>query len=238
MSGEGRYACANVQGEAIAGWYGGGSLFGSAIAKGVKTMNHATILTDRFDRALLYATHVHGGQVRKGTSTPYVAHLMAVSATVLEYGGDEDLAIAALLHDSVEDQGGKARLEDVRNRFGDRVARVVAACSDSLADTAKGERKADWQKRKEAYLAHLDTADDDVIRISLADKVHNARAILRDLQKPDVGESIWSRFSQPREKTLWYYRSLADKFRKRWPSQLADELHEIVDVLENGSDKR
>jgi len=161
---------------------------------------------------------------------------MAVSATVLEYGGDEDLAIAALLHDSVEDQGGKARLEDVRNRFGDRVARIVAACSDSLADTAKGERKADWQKRKEAYLAHLDTADDDVLRVSLADKVHNARAILRDLQKPDVGESIWSRFSQPHEKTLWYYRSLADKFRKRWPGQLADELHEIVDVLENGSD--
>ena len=123
-------------------------------------MDRATILTDRFDRALLYATHVHGGQVRKGTSTPYVAHLLAVSATVLEYGGDEDLAIAALLHDSVEDQGGKARLEDVRNRFGDRVARVVAACSDSLADTAKGERKADWQKRKEAYLAHLDTADE------------------------------------------------------------------------------
>ena len=196
-------------------------------------MDRVTILTDRFDRALLYATYVHGGQVRKGTSTPYVAHLLAVSATVLEYGGDEDLAIAALLHDSVEDQGGKARLEDVRNRFGDRVARVVAACSDSLADTAKGERKADWQKRKEAYLTHLDTADDDVLRVSLADKVHNARAILRDLRKPDVGESIWFRFSQPREKTIWYYRSLADKFRKRWPGQLADELHEIVEMLED-----
>jgi (p)ppGpp synthase/HD superfamily hydrolase len=82
--------------------------------------------------------------------------------------------------------------------FGDRMARVVAACSDSLADTAKGERKADWQKRKEAYLAHLDIADDDVLRVSLADKVHNARSILRDLRKPDVGETIWSRFSQPK----------------------------------------
>ncbi|HEY7246990.1 MAG TPA: HD domain-containing protein [Xanthobacteraceae bacterium] len=200
-------------------------------------MDRATILTDRFDRALLYATHVHGGQVRKGTSTPYVAHLLAVSATVLEYGGDEDLAIAALLHDSVEDQGGKGRLEDVRNRFGDRVAGVVAACSDSLADTAKGERKADWQKRKEAYLAHLDTADEDVLRVSLADKVHNARAILRDLRKPDVGESIWSRFSQPRERMIWYYRALAEKFRKRWPGQLADELLEIVEVLQNCSVK-
>jgi (p)ppGpp synthase/HD superfamily hydrolase len=206
--------------------------------RGRKQLDRVATLTDRFDRALLYATQVHGGQLRKGTSTAYVAHLLAVSATVLEYGGDEDLAIAALLHDSVEDQGGKARLEDVRNRFGDRVARVVAACSDSLADTAKGERKADWQKRKEAYLARLDTADDDVLRVSLADKVHNARAILRDLRKPDVGESIWSRFSQPREKTLWYYRSLADKFRKRQPGQLADELLEIVEVLENGSGLR
>jgi len=106
-------------------------------------MNRPTILTERFDRALLYATLIHGGQVRKGTSTPYIAHLLAVSATVLEYGGDEDLAIAALLHDSVEDQGGKARLEDVRNRFGERVAQVVANCSDSLADTGKGEKKAD-----------------------------------------------------------------------------------------------
>ena len=91
-------------------------------------MDRAAILTDRFDRALLYATHVHGGQVRKGTTTPYVAHLLSVSATVLEYGGDEDLAIAALLHDSVEDQGGQARLEDVRNRFGDRVAVEMILC--------------------------------------------------------------------------------------------------------------
>jgi len=94
-------------------------------------MSKATVLTDRFDRALLYATHVHGGQVRKGTSTPYVAHLLAVAATVLEYGGDEELAIAALLHDSAEDQGGRARLDDVRNRFGEGVARIVEACSDN-----------------------------------------------------------------------------------------------------------
>ena len=198
-------------------------------------MSRVTQLTDRFDRALLYATHVHGGQVRKGTSIPYVAHLLAVSATVLEYGGDEDLAIAALLHDIVEDQGGKVRLEDVRGRFGQRVAHVVEACSDSLADTTKGGRKADAQKRKEAYLKHLDNADKDVLRVSLADKVHNARAILRDLRNPDVGESVWSRFSRPREETLWYYRGLADTFRKRSPGPLANELHEIVQVLENGS---
>jgi (p)ppGpp synthase/HD superfamily hydrolase len=197
-------------------------------------MTRATVLTDRFDRALLYATHVHGGQVRKGTGTPYVAHLLAVSATVLEYGGDEDLAIAALLHDSVEDQGGRARLEDVRNRFGARVARIVEACSDSLADTGAGERKAHWQDRKDAYLKHLKTADEDILRVSLADKVHNARAILRDLRKPEIGEKIWSRFSQPKERTLWYYGSLAEIFRKKLPGQLAEELGEIVAVLKKG----
>src|SRR5215467_10091779 len=154
-------------------------------------MSAVTVLTDRFDRALLYATHVHGGQARKGSSTPYVAHLLAVAATVLEYGGDEDLAIAALLHDSVEDQGGKARLEDVRNRFGERVARIVEACSDSLANTAKGERKAHWRERKDAYIAHLGTADDVILRVSLADKVHNARAILRDLRNREIGERVW-----------------------------------------------
>src|SRR3954471_23657647 len=119
-------------------------------------MDRATTLTDRFDRALLYATHVHGGQVRKGTSTPYVAHLLAVAATVLEYGGDEDLAIAALLHDSVEDQGGQPRLLDIKERFGERVARIVEGCSDSLVDTAKGEKKAPSRERKEAYIRHLD----------------------------------------------------------------------------------
>lgn len=107
----------------------------------------------------------------------------------MEYGGDEDFAIAALLHDSAEDQGGKARVEDVRNRFGDRVARVVAGCSDSLADTTKGEKKATGQERKEAYLAHLESADEDTLRVSLADKAHNARAI--------CGSLTWGRRSIP-----------------------------------------
>lgn len=191
-----------------------------------------TKLTERFDRALVYARATHEGQMRKGTSIPYLSHLMAVSATVLEQGGDEDLAIAALLHDSVEDQGGRARLEDIRSRFGDRVAKVVEGCSDSLVDTAKGERKPVWFDRKQAYINHLETADGDVLRVSLADKAHNARAILRDLRNPEVGERIWSRFNQPREETLWYYRSVADKFRKKLPGQLADELHDTVAALE------
>lgn len=200
-----------------------------------------TVLTDRFDRALLYAAHVHGGQTRKGTSIPYVAHLLAVAATVLEYGGDEDLAIAALLHDSAEDQGGRARLEDVRNRFGERVAKIVAGCSDSFADTGKGEIKTNYKERKEKYLVHLQDADEDVLRVSLADKVHNARAILRDLRKPEIGEEIWTRFTRPKEDTLWYYRSLANVFCDRFPGQLSNELREIVMTLENekpSSDER
>ena len=112
------------------------------------------------------------------------------------------------------------------------MARVVEACSDSLADTAKGEPKADAEQRKKAYLAHLQKADKDILSVSLADKVHNARAILRDLRKPDIGEKIWSRFSVPKEKTLWYYRSLADMFCERLPGQLSNELREIVETLE------
>jgi len=152
----------------------------------------------------------------------------------LEEGGDEDVAIAALLHDSAEDQGGKPRLEDVRNRFGDRVANIVKGCSDSLANTSKGEKKADKATRNKDYLGHLETADEDVLRVSLADKVHNARSVLRDLRNPEVGESVWSRFKQPREEMVRYYRSLTNIFQKRLPGQLAlaNELCEIVDALE------
>jgi (p)ppGpp synthase/HD superfamily hydrolase len=193
-------------------------------------------LTDRFDRALLYATHVHGGQVRKRITVPYVAHFLAVAATVLEYGGDEDMAIGARLHDAAEDQGRSARLQDIRNRFGDRVANFVGACSDSLANTAAGEKKAGWQERKEKYLAHLpeldaDTLFADTLLISKADKVHNARSILRDLRKHDVGAAVWSRFSTSREGSLWYYGELAKVFQRVLPGQLSDELADIARAL-------
>ena len=158
-------------------------------------MQNATILTDHFDRALLYATHIHGGQVRKGTSTPYVAHLLAVAATVLEYGGTEDIAIAALLHDAVEDQGGELRLSDIRNRFGDRAADIVRACSDSVVNSAAGQEKEDWHTRKKRYLEHLHTVDHDTLLVSLSDKVHNARSILRDLRNPEIGMAVWERFT-------------------------------------------
>jgi (p)ppGpp synthase/HD superfamily hydrolase len=195
-------------------------------------MTDATVLTDRFDRALLYAAHVHGGQVRKGTSVPYIAHLLAVTATVVEYDGSEDMAIAALLHDAVEDQGGEPRLSDIRNRFGDRVADIVRSCSDSVVNASAGQQKEDWRLRKTRYVEHLGSADKDTLLVSLADKIHNARSILRDLRKPEVGEAVWARFKSSKKDTLWHYRELAKAFMRHRPGQLANELGEIVDALE------
>ena len=194
-------------------------------------MTQAEPLTERFDRALLYATHVHGGQVRKGTATPYVAHLLSVTATILEYGGDEDQAIAGLLHDAVEDQGGEPRLNDIRNRFGDRVANMVRSCSDTVADETS--TKPEWEVRKKRYLQHLRTMDKDTLLISLSDKVHNARSILRDLRKDEIGKQIWQRFSQPKDRTIWYYENLADTFKALLPGQLANELSDIVAALKD-----
>jgi (p)ppGpp synthase/HD superfamily hydrolase len=195
-------------------------------------VSDATVLTDRFDRALLYAIHIHGGQVRKGTTIPYIAHLLAVAATVLEYNGSEDMAIAALLHDAGEDRGGEPRLSDIRNRFGDRVADIVRFCSDTVVNAAAGQEKEDWHIRKTRYLKHLCLVDHETLLISLSDKVHNARSILRDLRKPEIGIAVWDRFKNPRKDTLWSYRELANAFMKYLPGQLANELSEIVDELE------
>jgi (p)ppGpp synthase/HD superfamily hydrolase len=186
-------------------------------------------LTDRFERALVYATHVHGGQVRKSTTVPYVAHLLAVAATVLEYGGDEDMAIAGLLHDAAEDQGGARRLDDIRNRFGERVAAIVHSCSDSLVDA--GEAKEEWRARRERYLRHLESCDGDTLLVSLADKAHNARSILRDLRKSEIGRAVWQRFKRGSEDQLWYYGALAAAYRRLLPGQLAEELAEIVEHI-------
>jgi GTP pyrophosphokinase len=200
-------------------------------------MSDATRLTDRFDRALLYATHVHGGQVRKDTPIPYIAHLLAVAATVLEYNGSEDMAIAALLHDAVEDQGGAPRLMDIRNRFGDRVADIVRSCSDTVVNSSAGQQKEEWRVRKTSYIGHLTLVDEDTLLVSLSDKIHNARSILRDLRKPEIGTTVWNRFKPSKADTIWYYRELAKSFQQRLRDQssklqLANELSEIVDVLE------
>jgi (p)ppGpp synthase/HD superfamily hydrolase len=158
---------------------------------------------ERLADALAFAIRKHGDQLRKGTAIPYVTHLMAVSALVGESGGEEDEMIAALLHDVVEDAGGAPVLEEIRSRFGNPVADIVAGCTD---DDSGGE-KAPWLQRKQAYLAHLLGAPLPMLRVSCADKVHNARAIQRDLR--DHGPSVFQRFKADREGTLWYYRSLA-----------------------------
>jgi (p)ppGpp synthase/HD superfamily hydrolase len=182
-------------------------------------------LGERFQDAFLFASRSHAGQTRKQTTTPYIAHLMSVAALVLEAGGDEDLAIAALLHDVVEDCGGKPVLEEVERRFGVRVAHVVAECTDS--DTYP---KPPWRQRKQSYLAHLQIADADVRLVSAADKLHNAREILRDYRCD--GESVWQRFGGKREGTLWYYRALAEEFGRQSGDRLVDELQRVIAELE------
>ncbi len=180
------------------------------------------VLTSRFEQAFQYAFRIHRNQVRKGSLTPYITHLLAVSALVIEDGGSEDEAIAALLHDGPEDQGGIVILDEIRSLFGDNVANIVAECTDSY-DLPKPA----WRKRKEDYLEHLRYASIEVRRVSMADKIHNARSILSDLRRS--GESVWSRFNGGRKGTLWYYHSLLEIFRASGPSPM---LAAFEDVLE------
>jgi len=162
------------------------------------------VLTPRYAEAVQYASELHAGQTRKSTNIAYISHLLGVSSLVLEAGGDEDMAIAALLHDGPEDQGGQATLDEIRVRFGDRVAHIVEGCSDSLSDDP--EDKDPWKDRKVTYLGHLKDADDDTLAVSLADKLHNARAIATDLMI--TGPSTWDRFNASPPEILWYYESI------------------------------
>lgn len=178
-------------------------------------------LTRRFEDAVSYALHAHAAQHRKGTDIPYIAHLLGVAAIAIEIGADEDQAIAALLHDAVEDQGGAARLADIRARFGDRVAAIVDDCTDTDM-----EPKPPWRARKQAYLAGLASKAADSLLVSLADKTHNARAIVDDLVVH--GPALWDRFSGGRDGSLWYYAELARAFQARMPGAAADRLAFIV----------
>lgn len=183
------------------------------------------MLTDRFDRALLLASELHRQQTRKGSGTPYIAHLLGVCSLALEHSADEDQAIAALLHDAVEDQGGPATLQRIRSEFGERVANLVAALND--ADTVP---KPPWRERKERYLAHLAHAADEVLLVSACDKLYNARAIVED--HADAGSTLWQRFTGGRDGTLWYYRELARVFTARGPHRLARLLAATVDRMQ------
>lgn len=178
-----------------------------------------TRLTDRYTRALDYARIAHAAQVRKGTQIPYLYHLLGVSSLVLEFGGSEDQAIAALLHDVIEDCGARHEAA-IRHQFGSAVADIVVACTDGSAES-KAEhasieaKRADWTARKQRYLAHLADAGDDVLLVSCCDKLHNARAIVQDLEDPAVGTAVFERFTGAREGTVWYYRALAEIFSSR-----------------------
>lgn len=191
-------------------------------------MTTTSTLGERFERALVYACRVHGGQTRKGTGIPYVSHVLAVAATALEDGGNEDEAIAALLHDAVEDGGGQERLDDICVRFGTGVAGIVRGCSDAVAMP-----KPPWLGRKQAYLSQLRSADDSVLRVALADKLHNARAILRDFHT--IGDRIFDRFTGGKSGTLWYYACLAailtERARNTPLAATAGELHAVVTAL-------
>ena len=184
----------------------------------------AVFLTIRFVEALSFAHETHITQVRKDTTIPYVSHLLSVAGLVLESGGDEDLAIAALLHDAVEDAediSGEEMSDRIRAKFGDRVADIVDGCSD--AKSSPGGSKPPWRSRKEAYLEHLRSATNDVLRVSIADKVHNARSIATDQDR--FGEKLWERFSSTSEESRWYYTSLRDIYKERiGDSYLINEL--------------
>lgn len=182
-------------------------------------------LGDRFLVALGYAALKHRFQLRKGTDIPYLGHLLGVASIVIEDGGTEDEAIAALLHDAVEDQGGKETRAEIARLFGERVAEIVDGCTD--ADTTP---KPPWRERKEAYLAHLAEADESVLRVSLADKLYNARETLFDSQSD--GPAVWRRFNATRDELLWYYGALLDVFRRRrGDDPLVREMTRVLDEL-------
>jgi (p)ppGpp synthase/HD superfamily hydrolase len=183
-------------------------------------------LGPRFLRAFEFAAEKHKYQTRKASTIPYIAHLMGVASLVLEAGGDEDLAIAALLHDIVEDCGGAPMLTKVRRRFGSRVAKIVDGCTD--ADTYP---KPPWRERKENYIARLREEDADTRLVSAADKLNNVRSILGDYR--EIGESVWSRFNGKREGTLWYYRTLRDEFLRGKPNRVTRDFALAVGRLEH-----
>lgn len=180
--------------------------------------------TNRLSEAFAFAEALHRKQHRKGSDVPYITHLMAVAAIVGEQSGDEDQVIAALLHDAVEDQGGQATLEVIRERFGDDVAHYVLGCSD-----AHSEPKGPWLERKQTFLSDLKAAPPTVKLIVAADKLHNVRTLVNDLYK--VQNALWGRFSGGRDGTLWYYQEALRALAVGWEHPILRELHEVVEHL-------
>jgi (p)ppGpp synthase/HD superfamily hydrolase len=185
----------------------------------------STILTDRFCDALVYVTKLHANQVRKLSDAPYVSHLLRVAGIVLEHGADEDEAIAALLHDAIEDQGGRQTHDAIFERFGSRVATIVAGCSDTDVNP-----KPPWRERKDAYLNHLRTASASERLVVAADKLDNCRSLVAGYRQ--WGDSLWARFHGGREGTLWYFQRVVVILREADPNVLVDDLTREVALLE------
>jgi (p)ppGpp synthase/HD superfamily hydrolase len=186
------------------------------------------LTSDRVEYALIFAATKHEGQVRKGSDTPYITHPVAVSMMVSSYGGNEDQVIAALLHDTVEDCGGLPVLHEIRSFFGVTVANIVDALTDSY-----GHDTEPWEIRKRRYLKRLAEEPTETRLVATCDKLHNARAVLRDYQ--EVGECLWDRFTGRRDGSLWYYRSVADVLSRPGDVEPATELHQTVSELETAA---
>lgn len=183
-------------------------------------------LSPRFEQAVQYAAILHAGQVRKRTTIPYLSHVLQVAGLVLEHGGDEDEAIAGLLHDVVEDCGGRPRQADVLARFGERVARIVEECTDALEVP-----KPPWRERKEKYLAHLATASQSACLVSACDKLHNLRSIVSDLAVEPASrrDTVWQRFNGGRDSTIWYYHAVIEALlAKPIPKRLKHDLEMVL----------
>jgi GTP pyrophosphokinase len=183
------------------------------------------LLSDRFEQALLYAHELHGDQCRRGTPVPYMAHLMGVASLVLEYGGDEEQAIAALLHDAIEDCGHLTSYAEIERRFGERVAEIVRACTD--ADTTP---RPPWLERKAAYVARVSHEPAQARLVSAADKLYNVRTVLKDYRQ--AGHAVWRRYTGDPAHVLWYYRALVAAFRAAGSHPIVDELDRAVAQLE------
>ena len=186
-------------------------------------------LTEHFDRAVQYANRIHASQTRKGTDVPYITHLLGVASLVLENGAQsEEEVIGALLHDAAEDQGGRPRLDDIREQFGEQVGHIVDACTDTYENP-----KPDWRPRKQAYVIHVREllergGDEPALRVSLADKLHNTRAIIADVR--ESGDAVFERFNGKKDGTIWYYAALVEAFRG-FPNRMVGELEREVAEL-------
>ncbi|BCY18096.1 MAG: HD domain-containing protein [Chloroflexi bacterium] len=183
------------------------------------------VLTERFREAFWLAMDLHANQRRKGSGTPYIAHLLGVASLVLEYGGNEDEAIAALLHDAVEDQGGKPTRQLIAEKFGETVAQIVDGCTD--ADTMP---KPPWLERKKSYIEHIPKASSSVKLVSACDKLYNVRTILADYRR--IGDEIWERFKGgKKDGSLWYYQELVEAYKESGSHPVYDELERVVNEL-------